>query len=46
MVVQRVGARRVAAVVVSAAAVAVAVAGRRVEAAEQEVGQRRGHRHG
>jgi hypothetical protein len=46
VVVQGVGARRVAAVVVRAAAVPVAVAGGRVEAAEQEVGQRRRHRHG
>lgn len=46
MVVQGVGARRVAAVVVRAAAVPVAVAGGRVEAAQQEVGQRRRHRHG
>ena len=46
MVVQGVGARRVAAVVVRAAAVPVAVAGGRVEAAEQEVGQRRRNRHG
>lgn len=46
VVVEGVGARRVAAVVVRAAAVPVAVAGGRVEAAEQEVGQRRRHRHG
>lgn len=46
VVVHGVGARRVAAVVVRAAAVPVAVAGGRVEAAEQEVGQRRRQRHG
>lgn len=46
VVVQGVGARRVAAVVVGAGAVAVAVPAAGVEAAEQERRHSRGHRHG
>ena len=46
MVVEGVGARRVAAVVVRAGAVTMAMAAGGVEAAEQEGRQGRGHRHG